>query len=130
MTACHVPPPSPLMSYWITAFVPAARSALKRPAIASKVSLTVAISASSEGEQVHAPGDGEHGPGDVARPLRAEERDGVGHVLGLALALHGDALGHAVVHGAQLRIRPDDSRSDHVRRHAVARALQRDGPRE
>jgi hypothetical protein len=43
MTACQVPPPSPLTSYWITALVPAALSARNRPAIASNVSFTVGI---------------------------------------------------------------------------------------
>ena len=46
MTACQVPPPSPLTSYWIVALVPAALSARKRPAIASNVSFTVGICAS------------------------------------------------------------------------------------
>src|SRR5262245_37194531 len=43
MTAFQVPPPSPLTSYWITAFVPLDLSARKRPAIASNVSFTVGI---------------------------------------------------------------------------------------
>ena len=43
MTAFQVPPPSPLTSYWITAVVPAARSALKREDICSKVSFTVGM---------------------------------------------------------------------------------------
>src|SRR6185503_16707076 len=38
MTACQVPPPSPLTSYWIVALVPAALSDRKRPLIASNVS--------------------------------------------------------------------------------------------
>src|SRR5207247_10874178 len=40
-----------------------------------------------EGEEVHSPRHGEHGAGDVPRPLRAEEQDGVGDVLGLTFPL-------------------------------------------
>src|SRR5205823_4082971 len=43
MTACQVPPPSPLTSYWITALVPDALSARNRPDIPSKVSFTVGM---------------------------------------------------------------------------------------
>ena len=43
MMAFQVPPPSPLMSYWMVALVPAALSARNRPGIASNDSLTVGI---------------------------------------------------------------------------------------
>ncbi len=43
ITAFHVPPPSPAMSYWMVAAVPLALSPRKRPGIASKVSCTVGI---------------------------------------------------------------------------------------
>jgi len=43
MTAFHVPPPSPLTSYWMVALVPDALSGRKRPPIAAKVSWTVGI---------------------------------------------------------------------------------------
>src|SRR5687768_18587416 len=43
MTACQVPPPSPLTSYWMVAFVPAALSARNRLPITSNVSFTVAM---------------------------------------------------------------------------------------
>src|SRR5207245_976207 len=46
MTAFHVPPPSPLTSYWMVAFVPDALSGRKRPPIAAKVSWTVGIALS------------------------------------------------------------------------------------
>src|SRR3970040_2965039 len=41
--AFQVPPPSPEISYWMTALTPAAFSGLKRLAIMSNVSLTVGI---------------------------------------------------------------------------------------
>src|SRR5262245_28791494 len=90
MTACHVPPPSPLTSYWITAFVPADLSARNRPAIASNVSFTVGIarSFSSKREEVHASRHSQHSARDVAGALGAQERDRIRHVLGLPLALH------------------------------------------
>ena len=43
MTAFHVPPWSPVMSYWMVAFTPAAFSARNREAILSKVSFTVGM---------------------------------------------------------------------------------------
>src|SRR5215468_4810105 len=46
MTACQVPPPSPLTSYWIAALVPAALSARNLVGIASNVSFTVAMTSS------------------------------------------------------------------------------------
>src|SRR5262245_10185210 len=142
ITACQVPPPSPLTSYWITALVPAALSVRNREAIPSKVSFTVGILASlvwgclhrapapevrpSKGKEVHTAGDGEHGARDVARALRAQERHGVGHVLRLPLALHRDALHHPLVERAQLRVGGDDPGRDRVARHIVAGALERD----
>src|SRR5919204_5966788 len=43
MTAFQVPPPSPLTSYWMVAFVPDALSGRKRLLIAANVSWTVGI---------------------------------------------------------------------------------------
>src|SRR5438445_3459364 len=150
MTACQVPPLSPLTSYWITAVVPAALSVRNREAIASNVSFTVGIVSSclssffdfasgclprapapdvrrSKRKEVHSAGHREHRARDVARALRAEEGDGVGHVLGLSLALHRHALDHPVVERAQLRVRRDDPGRDRVARDVVAGALEGDG---
>src|SRR5262245_7480599 len=132
ITACQVPPWSPLMSYWMVAFRPAALSARNLVGISSKVSFTVGMAGpplgtlALEGEQVHSAGDREHGPGDVPGALRAEERDGIRDVLGLPLLLHGDALDHPLVHRRQVRVRADDARRDHVAGHVVACALKRD----
>src|SRR5262252_8279810 len=107
------------MSYWIVALTPAALSARNRPAIASKVSFTVGIGCPPVGprarrsrsqprgppvalalerEQIHSAGHRQHRTRDVARALRAEERDRVRDVLGLALSLHRDPLHHPLVH--------------------------------
>src|SRR5262249_11735623 len=115
MTAFHVPPPSPLTSYWITAFVPLDLSARKRPPIASNVSFTVGIAFSLlKREEVHAASHRQHGAGDVSGALGAQERNRVRNVLGLSLALHRDALDHPLVQRAQLGIGRDDPRRDRV----------------
>src|SRR5437660_295090 len=128
MTAFQVPPPSPLMSYWITALVPVALSARNRLAIMSKVSFTVGIACLlgwSEGEQIHSAGDGQDRPRDVAGALGTQEGDRVRDILGLALPLHRDALDHPVVERAQAGVGPDDPGRDHVRGDVVTRPLQR-----
>src|SRR5437660_12380793 len=87
MTAFQVPPPSPLMSYWITALVPVALSARNRLAIMSKVSFTVGIACllgGSEGEQIHSAGCGQDRPRDVAGALGVEHGGGVTAIHGLA----------------------------------------------
>src|SRR5678816_1511110 len=113
------------MSYWMVAFTPAALSARNREPMLSNVSFTVAMRRSFrcraflESEEVHAPGNGEHGPRDIARALRAQERDCAGDVLGLPLPLHGYPLDHALVQRRQIRVRPHDPGRDHVGRHIV-----------
>src|SRR5262245_7666559 len=103
ITAFQVPPWSPVMSYWMVALTSAALSGGHRPDTASKVSFTVGMTAPPprvrilEREQVHSPGDGEHGPRDVAGALGAQEGDGVRDVGGLPLDLHRHALHHALV---------------------------------
>src|SRR5579864_4670719 len=52
----------------------------------------------SEGEQVDAAGHVQHLPGDVLGLRRAEEDDGVGHVVRFAGSAHRGAQHHAVVH--------------------------------
>src|SRR5215475_4361075 len=148
MVAFQVPPPSPLTSYWMTALVPAARSALKRDDICSNVSFTVGMAIpplprrgppahdddpslelghrgpASEREQVHAPGDRQDGSRDVSGALGAQEGDGAGHVLRLSLALHGHALDHPLVERTQARVGSNDPGSDGVAGDVVSRALQ------
>src|SRR3954471_2102460 len=98
MTACQVPPPSPLTSYWIVALAPAALSGRNRVLIASNVSFTVAIACPPlVGEEIHAAGHGHHGARDIPCPLGAEKRDGVRDILRLALLLHCHALDHPLV---------------------------------
>src|SRR5262245_17350391 len=123
MTACQVPPPSPLTSYWITAFVPLALSDRKRPAIASNVSFTVGMGVllcgCLEREQIHPTGDRQHRAGDVAGALGAEKSDRRGDVLRLSLLLHRHALDHALVHRAQAGVRGDDAGRHGVTRDVV-----------
>src|SRR5262245_3619107 len=145
MTAFQVPPPSPLTSYWITAFVPLDLSARKRPAIASNVSFTVGIAHSffrlasgrlrrapvpdarpSKRKEIHSARHSQHSAGDVSRALGAQERDRVCHVLGLPLALHRDPLDHPLVQRAQLGVGRDDTRRDRVTRHVVPGTLEGD----
>src|SRR3954471_5532431 len=109
MTACQVPPPSPLTSYWIVALAPAALSGRNRPLIASNVSFTVAIACPPlEGEKIHAAGHRHHGTRDVPRSLRAEKRDRVRDVLRLALFLHRHPLDHPLVQWRERGVRSDD----------------------
>src|SRR6266540_3446511 len=79
MTACHVPPSSPPISYWMVLLRPAAFAALNLEGIRSKVSFTLGIRASLwcdlESEEIHPARHGEHRSRDVAGTLRAEERD-------------------------------------------------------
>src|SRR5262245_57609645 len=127
MTAFHVPPPSPLTSYWITAFVPLDLSARKRPAIASNVSFPVGIVFSlSKRKQIHSARHRQHGAGDVSGALGAQECDRVRHVLGLPLALHRDPLDHPLVQRAQLGVGRDDTRRDRVARDVVPGTLEGD----
>src|SRR5262245_33467141 len=111
MMACHVPPPSPLTSYWLVAFVPAALSVRNREGIRSNVSFTVGIASScvqpSKCKEIHSTSHGQHRAGDVPRALGAEKRDRAGDVLGLPLALHRHALDHPIIERAQLRVRRD-----------------------
>src|SRR5215510_14937016 len=132
MTAFQVPPPSPLTSYWITAFVPADLSARNRPAIASNVSFTVGIvrSFSSKREKIHAARHRQHGARNVAGALGAQERDRIRHVLGLPLALHRHALDHPLVERAQLGVGRDYARRDRVARDVVPGTLEGDRLRE
>src|SRR5256885_324169 len=79
-----------------------------------------------EREEIHPAGDRQYGARDVPRALGAEERDGVGDVLGLAFLLHGHALDHALVERAQAGVGRDDAGRHRVARHVVARALDGD----
>src|SRR5262247_3800524 len=132
MTAFHVPPPSPLTSYWITALVPADLSARNRPAIASNVSFTVGIvrSFSSKRKKVHSARHRQHGARDIAGALGAQEGNRICHVLWLPLALHRHTLDHPLVERAQLGVRRDDARRDRVARDVVPGTLEGDRLRE
>ena len=82
------------------------------------------------GEEWDAAGHLDHGAGDVARLVRAEERDRVRDVLRLAEALEHSALleplVHRVVPGRGLAgLGLDDPGRDRVRRDVVAAALER-----
>src|SRR5688500_2451003 len=132
ITACQVPPPSPLTSYWIVAVEPAALSGRKRPLIASKVSFTVGIvpPPSSEGEKIHPARDGQHGARDVPGALGAKKRERVGDILRLAFLLHRHPLDHPVVERRQGGVGRNDAGRHRIARDVVARSLERHRLRE
>src|SRR4030095_13644363 len=138
ITACQVPPWSPVMSYWMVALTPVALLGWNRLAIASKVSVTVGIAdppvwcagSRLKREEVHATRHRENGAGDVTGALGAQESDGIGYVLRLPFRLHRDALDHPLIQRREVGVGADDTRRDDIAGDVVARALERDRLRE